>query len=113
MWENHYKSLLNLPKQKAEIEAFHFVYKTLNQDDLTPYSISFNCNVKLVMDQLHKLKCKCSPGIDKICTEHLIYSHPLLHIHLSLLFNICLMHGFLPNRCIEFVIIPVIKNKKK
>ena len=39
-------------------------------------------NVGLIQAQLHKLKQKCAPGLDNICTEHLIYSHPLISVYI-------------------------------
>ena len=70
------------------------------------------CNVGLIHAQLHKLKQKCAPGLDNIWTEHLIYSHPLISVHISMLFNVCLTHGFIPNRCIASVISRVVKSHK-
>ena len=37
---------------------------------------------------LGKLKTGKSPGIDGIVKEHLLYSHPSIIVHLTLLFNI-------------------------
>ena len=54
------------------------------------------CDVGLIQAQLHKLKRKCAPALDNICTEHLIYSHSLISVHISMLFNVCLTHGFIP-----------------
>ena len=36
-------------------------------------------------------------GIDGLTVEHLIYSHPVLVVHLMVLFNIVLAYGVLPD----------------
>ena len=112
MWEDHYKSLMNFPEIEAESVAKQFVHQTLSNCDLNELNLLPLCNVRLIQAQLHKLKRKCAPGLDNICTEHLIYSHPLISVHISMLFNVCLTHGFIPNRCIASVITPVVKSNK-
>ena len=112
MWEDHYKSLMNFPEIEAKSVAKHFVHQTLSNCDFNELNPSPLYNVGLIQAQLHKLKRNCAPGLDSICTEHLIYSHPLISVHISMLFNVCLTHGFIPNRCIASVITPVVKSNK-
>ena len=112
MWEDHYKSLMNFPETEAESVAKQFVHQTLSNCDLNKLNPLPLCDVGLIQAQLHKLKRKCAPGLDNICTEHLIYSHPLVSVHISMLFNLCLTHGLIPNRCIASMITPVVKSNK-
>ena len=88
------------------------MHQTLSNCDLNELNPLPLCNVGLIQAQLPKLKRKRAPGLDNICTEHLIYSHPLISVHISMLFNVCLTHGFIPNRCIASVITPVVKSNK-
>ena len=93
MWEDHYKSKMNFPEIESESVAKQFVHQTLSNCDLNELNPSSLCNVRLIQAQLHKLKRKCAPGLDNICTEHLIYSHPLISVDISMLFNVCSVVG--------------------
>ena len=50
-------------------------------------------------------------GHDGISNEHIIHSPPVLSVHLSLLFNSFLRHGFVPSDYCFGVILPLLKNK--
>jgi len=50
-------------------------------------------------------------GPDNLCTEHLIFSHPSLIIHLKVLFKLILVHGFVPRYFGNGISIPLIKDK--
>ena len=66
-----------------------FVHQTLSNCDLNELNPLPLCNVGLIQAQFHKSKRKCAPGLDNICTEHLIYSHPLIYVHITVV--CCLM----------------------
>ena len=44
---------------------------------------------------------------------HVINSHPITYVHLKLLFNLILKHGYVPSDLKEGMIISVLKNKMK
>jgi len=112
MWQEHFKAILNLGEHDAEIRAKQFV-QVLNQcNSESMTSALTQCDVEIVMSQSRKLKRKCASGLDNICTEHLVHSHPLIYVHISLLFNMRPIHGFIPDRCIESMITPVVKSNK-
>ena len=90
MWEEHYKTFLNLPINEAEIAAKRFVHQMLNLNDFNVSDSLPQSHEELVMAQAQKLKNKCAPGRDDICAEHLSFSHLLIYIHLSLLL-ICVL----------------------
>ena len=46
-----------------------------------------------------------------ISNEHIFHSPPVLSVHLSLLFNSFLRHGFVPSDYCFGVILPLLKNK--
>ena len=50
-----------------------------------------------INDCISSLKYCETPGHDGISSEHIIYGSPVLEVHLSLLFNASLRHGFVPN----------------
>ena len=112
MWEDYYKSLMNFPEIETKSVAKHFVHQTLINCDYNESNPLPLCSVEFIQAQLHKLKQKCAPGLDSICTEHLIYSHSVISVHISMLFNVCLSHGFIPNRCIASVVAPVVLSNK-
>ena len=43
------------------------------------------------------LKKSKAAGVDNIVAEHIVNSHPCLIIHLKLLFQMMLLHGYVPN----------------
>ena len=45
--------------------------------------------------------------------KHVINSHPIIYVHLKLLFHSILQHGYVPPDFKEGMIIPVLKNKIK
>ena len=62
--------------------------------------------IRKVIDSLEKGK---SGGLDNLSAEHLLYAGQRLDIMLSLLFNLCIVHGFLPDHLISSVLIPIVK----
>ena len=52
-----------------------------------------------------------STGPDGVCAETINFSHNRIAILLSLLFTLCLSHGYLPPAMIETTIVPIVKNK--
>ena len=60
---------------------------------------------------LHKLPLNRAAGKDGIFAEHIFYADSSVCNHLSSLFNVCLMHGKIPQECMQTVIVPICKNK--
>ena len=60
---------------------------------------------------LQKLPSNKSPGPDCISAEHLLYADESLRLFLSELFNMCIVHGYIPNSCLNTTIVPICKNK--
>ena len=50
-------------------------------------------------------------GPDCISAEHLLYADESLRFFLSQLFNMCIVHGYVPNSCLNTTIVPICKNK--
>jgi len=50
-------------------------------------------------------------GPDDLCAEHLLYAHPILIMHLKVLFKLILCHRFVPNSFGKGVTVPLIKDK--
>jgi hypothetical protein len=52
-----------------------------------------------------------SPGHDSLSIEHLQHAGPHLARVLCLIFNVCLVHSYLPSDLMKTVIVPIVKNK--
>ena len=62
------------------------------------------------MRSLVKLPLNQSVGVDKLSAEHLRFCDPIINVYLSLYYNMCLKHGYIPSNCLDTVIIPTLKN---
>ena len=60
-----------------------------------------------------KLLLQKSAGADGITAEHLRYAHYCVCIYLSVLFNLCMSHGFIPGDCLITDIVPILRCKNK
>ena len=69
------------------------------------------CNSFKIKSLLHKLPLNRAAGKDGIFAEHIFYADSSVCNHLSSLFNVCLMHGKIPQECMQTVIVPICKNK--
>ena len=62
---------------------------------------------------IKKLPLQKSAGADGITAEHLRYAYYCVCIYLSVLFNLCMSHGFIPEDCLITDIVPILKCKNK
>ena len=84
MWQTHYKQLLNSVETSSS--------KKIVQSEL--HSVIF-CPVD-IFNALKNAKTGKACGVDELDAEHFIYADAIIHIHLSLLFNCFILHGYLP-----------------
>ena len=68
------------------------------------------CSFVSLAALLQKLPLNKSPGPDCIAAEHLLYADESLRFLLSELFNMCIVHGYIPNSCLNTTIAPICKN---
>ena len=59
-----------------------------------------------------KLKLNSAAGLDGLQAEHIRFAHDIIYLHISILFNLCLTHSFLPDSCILSCITLVTKNQQ-
>ena len=64
-----------------------------------------------VEKSVNKLKIGKACGLDTITKEFVMHSHPAIVVHIQLLFNIMVHHGFVPGSFGNGVIIPLVKDK--
>jgi len=69
------------------------------------------CNSFKIKSMLHKLPLEWAAGKDSIFAEHIFCADSSVCKHLSNLFNVCLIHGKIPQECMQTVIVPICKNK--
>ena len=104
MWQTHYKQLLNSVVTSSS--------KKIVQSELhsiADSSVIF-CPVD-IFNALKNAKTGKACGVDGLAAEHFIYADAIIHIHLSLLFNSYISHGYLPRDFMKTAIVPIIKNK--
>ena len=68
-------------------------------------------SAKSITEIMSKLECAKSAGPDGISAECFKFSDTKIHVLLSLLFSMCLSHGYLPSALIKTRIVPIVKNK--
>ena len=59
----------------------------------------------------NNLKTGKAAGSDNIVAEHIIYAHPAIVSHLTKLFNLIILHGYVPNKFSHCIIVPLIKDR--
>ena len=68
-------------------------------------------NIEEVEQALLSLKLGKAVGIDGISSEHLRYAHPSIVTHLKMLFNLMLLHGYVPDKFGCGIIVPLLKDR--
>lgn len=73
----------------------------------TPIAIT-NKDVVTVIKNMTRGK---SPGHDGLSIEHLLHAGPHLPRVLTMLYNFCIRHSYLPEELLRTIVVPIIKNK--
>ena len=109
MWHDHYKSLLNSSKDIRDKAFVLGQFKKISENNF-----SFDCYFKPhdIHEAIKDLKPGKAVGRDYLASEHIKYSCKRITILISLLFNCCIAHGYLPVDMLDTVIVPLIKDKK-
>jgi len=107
MWKNFFKGILNF--ENSGNEYAEFVERSIDckENYLGPEMAM--CSIVSLTSLLQKLPLNKAPGLDFISAEYLLYAGESLCFFLRVLFNMCIVHGFVPNSCVT--IIPICKNK--
>ena len=69
-----------------------------------------NIPVEVMQQCIENLKKGKAAGIDELTPEHVIFAHPILVVHLSLLFRMLLKYNLVPDEFGRGVVIPLVKN---
>ena len=108
MWRKHFSALLNSSKNCG---IGNFVHQNISSHSNFEVIDELVCNSFKIKSLLHKLPLNRAAGKDGIFAEHISYADSSACNHLSSLFNVCLMHGKIPQECMQTVIVPICKNK--
>ena len=107
MWHDHFKNLLNSSTDTGNknrvLSELSGIENTTNEQLI---------NASDIEECLHKLKKGKSPGSDGISSEHLMYAGKRISFFLTCLFNTMLIHGCLPRRFMETILVTLVKDKK-
>ena len=85
----------------------HVSRKLLNVQHYSNMSVS----VKSITEIVSKLECQKSAGPDEIGAECFKILNTKIHVLLSLLFSMCLSHGYLYSVLIKLTIVPIVKKQ--
>ena len=69
------------------------------------------CSFVSLASLIQKLPLNKAPGPDCISAEHLLYADESLRFFLSELFNMCIVHWYIPNSCLNTTIVPICKTR--
>ena len=67
------------------------------------------CTFQFAQFLSRKLKLNCAPGFDGLSAYHIIFAHEILLLHISMFFNLCFVHCYVPNLYSYSVLTPIIK----
>ena len=96
----------NTPAHARLQQQFQLLYGSYCGDT---FDIESAVKVELVDPAIRNLKLGRAAGPDAICAEHLLYSHPLLCVLLSLLFCLIFKYNYVPASFGIGMIIPLLK----
>jgi hypothetical protein len=65
-----------------------------------------------ILENVQKLKGGTSPGKDKISNEHIKYASSKIVFFICCLFNQMLIHGYVPSKLMDTLVVPIVKDKK-
>lgn len=116
---------LSEPSQIAEMFKNHFMVQSAlgtgssgnNNNNAASYGVKWPSKKPVVItaDDIRSVFGKMSrgksPGHDHLSIEHLQYAGAHLPRVLALFFSLCISHGYLPDRMLETIVVPIVKNK--
>ena len=103
MWHDHFKGLLNcvdnITHRKYVLDSIGNM--PAQYDLFTPVEIK---------SAIEGLKGNKASGTNNVFAEHLKYAGAKIHVLLSLCFNACMVHCFLPSTMTDKILVPIIKD---
>jgi hypothetical protein len=106
MWKDHFQGLLNSSRdvsKRASVTESIFFPKNVECEYVTPLDVK---------EAICKLKSGKASGRDGLSSEHYLYASNRVYVHLSIIFNSMMLHGFIPDHLMDTIIISLLKDKK-
>ena len=103
LWKKHYTELFNCLKETSRANK--------NYDSEIEYSDNMLVNTEDITQAINKLVDNKSCGLDGIYAEHLKNASTRVSPLLAICFSSCFIHGFLPEKIMSVILVPVIKDK--
>ena len=106
MWRDHFYALLNSSTDTSKQDVVMEKLSSINdgQDvNFTPLDVA---------NAIRKLKNGKSSGLDNLSSEHYQKSHGKISVYLSIIFNCMILHGHVPERLMDTILISLVKDKK-
>ena len=105
MWHDHFAGLLSsVTDNSNESHVINSVSNVSFSNDMFVRSID-------VAQCIGSLATGKAVGPDGIAAEHIKNAHSRLHLLLSILFTGAHVHGYLPPRMLDTILIPIVKDK--
>lgn len=105
------------PQAIADFFRDHFIVKSALGPSRVVLSIEtgrelcVRCNPREVENIINSMTTGKSSGHDGLSIAHLLHARPHMPELLSMLFDLCISHSYLPTDMIKTVIVPVVNNK--
>jgi len=109
MWKDYFKGILN-SESSANGSAQSVEHSIDCKENYLGLEIPM-CSFVSLASLLQKLPLNKAARPDCISAEHLLYADESLRFFLGELFNMCIVHWYIPNSCLNTTIVPICKNK--
>ena len=109
MWKDHFKGILN-SENSANGSAESVEHSLGCKENYLGLEMPM-CSFVSLASLLQKVPLNKAPGPECISAEHLLYADESLRFFLSELFNMSIVHGYIPNSCLNTPIVPICKKE--
>jgi len=107
MWKDHFENLYN---SGADSKFRNIFYEKVRMTSLAAEDLP-SLSLHDIVDAISRQKRDKAAGPDGVHMEDFIFSGPRLKFYLSVLFNLFLAHGYVPENFCQSTIIPLVKCK--
>ena len=108
MWAEHFQSVL-----ASDATCSHDMKTFIEDNNVILYSPDMCVTSDEICDAVNYLKFGKSSGLDEIFAEHIVAAGEHVIEPLRMLMSAMLIHGYMPEKLMNGVIIPVTKNRNK
>jgi len=111
MWKDYFKGILD-SENSANGSAESVEHSIDCKENYLGLEMPM-CSFVSLATPLQKLPLNKTPGPDCTSAEHLLYADESLRFFLNELFYMCIVHGYMPNSCLNTTTVPICKNKNR